>query len=122
MILLTPKVFLPLSFFIFLSYIIFLADTANYNFAFRLVGHIPYGDKIAHAGLYGIMALLLNYGLNFKQVKYFGILLQRGALLVFIFATLEELTQYYIPSRTFDFGDLLADFVGVVLVSIWRRQ
>ena len=120
MILLTPRVFLPLSFFIFISYIIFLADAADYNFAFRLVGHIPYGDKIAHAGLYGIMALLLNYGLNFKQVKHFGISLQRGALLVFIFATLEELTQYYIPSRTFDLGDLLADFVGVVLVSYWK--
>jgi len=117
---LTPRILLPLSFFIFISYIIFLADTADYNFAFRLVGHIPYGDKIAHAGLYGIMALLLNYGLNFKQVKHFGISLQRGALLVFIFATLEELTQYYIPSRTFDLGDLLADFVGVVLVSYWK--
>ena len=118
---LTPRVFLPLSFFIFISYIIFLADTANYNFAFSLVGNIPYGDKIAHAGLYGIMALLLNFGLNFKQVKHFGVSLQLGALLVFIFAGLEELTQYYIPSRTFDLGDLLADFIGVVLVSIWRK-
>ncbi len=119
---LTPRVFLPLSFFIFISYIIFLADTADYNFAFRLVGYIPYGDKIAHTGLYGIMALLLNFGLNFKQVKHFGVSLQLGALLVFIFAGLEELTQYYIPSRTFDLGDLFADFIGVVLVSIWRKR
>jgi len=58
----------PLSFFIFISYIIFLADTADHNFAFRLVGHVPYGDKVAHAVLYGVMALLLNYALGFRRV------------------------------------------------------
>jgi len=58
------RILTPLSFFIFISYIIFLADTADYNFAFRVVG--------------------------------------------------------YIPSRTFDLGDLLADFVGVSLFSLWR--
>lgn len=105
-----------LSFFIFIGYIIFLADTADHNFAFRLVGHILYGDKIAHALLYGIMALLLNYGLKFKT--YY--ILQIGSLIVLTFATLEELSQYYIPSRTFDMGDLFADFVGVVLVSFIR--
>ncbi|PHS34057.1 MAG: trypsin [Sulfurovum sp.] len=108
--------FLPLSFFIFISYIIFLVDTADHNFAFRLVGHIPHGDKIAHAVLYGLMALLLNYALDFR--KYSTI--QLGSLIVLTFATLEEFSQYYIPSRTFDMGDLLADFVGVVLVSFWR--
>lgn len=110
----------PFGFFIFIIYIIFLADTANYNFAFRLVGHIPYGDKMCHALLYGIMAFLLNYGLNFKQVKHFGSSLQLGSILVFVFAGIEELTQYYIPSRTFDLNDLLADFIGVVLFSLWR--
>jgi VanZ family protein len=138
---LTPRILLPLSFFIFISYIIFLADTADHNFAFRLVGHVPYGDKIAHAGLYGIMALLLNYGLGFRRVLLpqhlqllhkikgmFSFVLKgalanapyMGSVIVLTFATLEELTQYYIPSRTFDLGDLLADFVGVILFSYWR--
>jgi len=80
------------------------------------VGHIPYGDKIAHAVLYGLMALLLNYALDFRKSST----IQLGSLIVLTFATLEEFSQYYIPSRTFDMGDLLADFVGVVLVSFWR--
>jgi len=125
---------MPLSFFIFISYIIFLADTADHNFAFRLVGHVPYGDKIAHALLYGVMALLLNYALGFRRVrlpthlfkpfsKIHGALANApyiGSIIVLTFATLEELSQYYIPSRTFDLWDLLADFIGVVLFSFWR--
>ena len=122
---------LPLSFFIFIGYIIFLADTADYNFAFRIVGHIPYGDKMCHALLYGMMAFLLNYGLDSRRV---GFLTHKGgqeyspckwniplgSIIVLIFAILEECSQYYIPSRTFDLWDLGADFVGVVLFSFVR--
>jgi len=46
--------------------------------------------------------------------------MQRGAIIVLIFATIEEITQYWLPSRTFDFGDLLADFIGVILFSYLR--
>jgi len=114
--LLNSRVLLPLGFFIFISFIIYLADTADYNFAFRLIGHIPYGDKLMHGILYGIMALLLNYGLNYKSFKT----LQVGAMIVLTFAILEEISQYWIPSRTFDLGDLLADVIGVVLFSFIR--
>ena len=140
---LSYRVLLPLSFFIFISYIIFLADTADYNFAFRLVGHIPYGDKICHALLYGMMAFLLNYGFGFRRVllpqhlqslhriKAFSSFPFKGAvatapymgsIVVLIFATLEECRQYYIPSRTFDLWDLGADFVGVFLFSLWKTR
>ena len=107
----------------FIVFIIFLADTADHNFAFRLVGHIPYADKFFHALLYGMMALFLNYGLNFRSYKlseWGHPDLQIGAIIVLIFATIEECSQYYIPSRTFDLGDLLADLVGVVLFSFVR--
>jgi len=116
----------PLSFFIFISYIIFLADTADYNFAFHVVGQIPYGDKICHALLYGVMAFLLNYGLDFRRVDILAHLgglenpLYLGSIIVLTFATLEECSQYYIPSRTFDLWDLGADFVGVVLFSLLK--
>ncbi len=110
------KLLLPLGFFIFISSIIFVADNANYNFALRWVGAIPYGDKIAHATLYGVMAMLLNYGFSYKKTK--GV--QLGAIDVLTFAILEEFTQMYIPSRTFDLYDILADIVGVALLSLVR--
>lgn len=114
------RVFYPASFFALLLAIIYKADTANYNFAFHVVGMIPYGDKIAHAILYGIMAYLLNYGLNGK--RWFR--LEIGSLIVFSFALIEEVSQLYFPSRTFDWFDLLADVVGIVVATViyrWKR-
>ncbi len=111
------KIVAPLGFFIFISSIIFIADNANYNFALRWVGAIPYGDKLGHATLYGVMAMLLNYGLSYRKIK--GV--QLGAVLVLTFAILEEFSQIYIPSRTFDLYDILADIVGVVIFSKLKR-
>jgi len=54
------RIALPLIFFLFILWIIFLANSADYNYAFFMVGTIPYGDKIAHALLYGMMALSFN--------------------------------------------------------------
>jgi len=116
------RIILPLSFFIFIAFIIYLADTADYNFAFRLIGHIPNGDKLMHGLLYGVMALLLNYGLNFKSKKIFGFNLQVGAMIVLTFAGLEEITQYWLPSRTCDFFDFVADTVGVTLFSLYQSK
>ena len=114
------RVGLPLTFFLFILWIIILADSADYNYAFFMVGSIPYGDKIAHALLYGVMAMLLNFGLDFKTKQFLGLNLQVGAMIVLLFAGLEELSQYYFPSRTLDFYDFVADFVGVVLASFIR--
>lgn len=118
------RVILPLSFFLFISFIIYLADTADYNFAFRAIGQILYGDKLMHGLLYGVMALLLNYGLNFKSHKFLGFNLQIGALVVLAFAGLEEISQYWLPSRTCDMFDFVADTIGVTLFSFikWGRS
>ncbi len=112
------KIVAPLGFFIFISSIIFIADNANYNFALRWVGAIPYGDKLGHATLYGVMAMLLNYGLSYRKIK--GV--QLGAVLVLTFAILEEFSQIYIPSRTFDLYDILADIVGVLIFSKLKKS
>jgi polysaccharide biosynthesis protein VpsQ len=111
------RVFYPASFFVLLLAIIYKADTANYNFAFHVVGMIPYGDKIAHAVLYGIMVYLLNYGFNGKRWGRAEI----GSVIVFSFALIEEVSQLYFPSRSFDWFDLLADAVGIVVVTVVYR-
>lgn len=112
------RIFYPASCFALLLAIIYKADTANYNFAFHVVGMIPYGDKIAHAVLYGIMAYLLNYGFNGK--RWFRI--ELGSVIVFSFALIEEVSQLYFPSRSFDWFDLLADAVGIVVVTVVYRM
>lgn len=110
----TKRIMLPFGFFLFICYIIFLADTADLNYGLRIARVIPYSDKVMHALLYGMMAMFLNYGLGYKKI--YG--LQIGAVLVLLFATIEECSQIFIITRTFDFGDLLADVVGVTLFSL----
>jgi VanZ family protein len=112
------RILYPASFFAVLLAIIYKADSANYNFAFHVVGMIPYGDKIAHAILYGIMVFLLNYGLNGK--KWFRA--EIGSLIVFGFAFVEEVSQLYFPSRTFDCGDIAADVVGIIAATVIYRM
>jgi VanZ family protein len=112
------RVFYPASFFVLLLAIIYKADTANYNFAFHVVGMIPYGDKIAHAVLYGIMVYLLNYGFNGKR----WLRIELGSVIVFGFALIEEVSQLYFPSRSFDWFDLLADAIGIVAVTMVYRM
>lgn len=111
---LLKRICLPAAFFAFLVLIIYQADTAHYNFAFKMVGKIPFGDKIGHIVLYGIMAFLLNYGFGGKK----WLKLSVGSLIVFMFAFLEELSQAYFPSRSFDLADVLADIIGIVLFTI----
>ena len=111
---LLKRICLPAAFFAFLVLIIYQADTAYYNFAFKMVGKIPYGDKIGHIVLYGIMAFLLNYG--FRGRKWFKI--QIGSLIVLLFSVLEEISQAYFPSRSFDWADIMASVVGIVLFTV----
>lgn len=128
------RIILPLGFFLFIAFIIYLADTADYNFAFRVIGQIPNGDKVMHGLLYGVMALLLNYGLKFSievRCPLFHytplhkivdtrplVFMQLGAIIVLTFAGLEEISQYWLPSRTCDVFDFVADTVGVILFSL----
>ncbi len=118
MIKIVSRATLPLGFFIFISYIIFLANSANYNFAFRVIGDIAYGDKIMHGLLYGVMAFLLNYSLRFKSIKN----IQLGTIIVLVFSTIEEFSQIFIASRTFNIGDLIANFIGIFLFSMIGRR
>lgn len=104
------RVFYPASFFAVLSAIIYKADTANYNFAFHVVGMIPYGDKIAHAILYGILVYLIIYAIDGIGKK--ALVIAPSAVLAF--AVAEEFSQLYFPSRSFDWFDLLADVIGIV--------
>ncbi|GAA3928577.1 VanZ family protein [Litoribacillus peritrichatus] len=111
------------AFFGFICWVIYLADSGKENIFLVIVHAIPYGDKVGHAVLYGLLAFLMNMAFNMKsmpplKVKPFrNVILPMGAVLVFLFAFLEELTQMYFPNRTFDGGDLIADFVGITLFS-----
>lgn len=94
-----------------LAVIIFLADTKGTQYLLSFVGNIPYGDKIGHFCLMGTFSFLVNLSLKCRAV--YRILL--GSLIVLSIVTTEEFSQIFVSGRTFDLGDLLFDFIGIVI-------
>ncbi len=101
----------------FIVWMIYTANTGGKSVFFELVGAIPYGDKLGHILLFGLLTLCANFTLSFATTKFplwsFQPRLYKGSLLVLVFVLLEEGSQYYIPTRTFDIYDLFADGIGI---------
>lgn len=77
-------------------------------------------DKLAHAASFLILAFLADY--SFPKVEY-GLTKTAGLL---AYGLGIEITQYFIPGRSFSFLDMAADGLGLavygVLVPFIRQQ
>lgn len=98
-----------------LSAIVFLVDRPSTQPLFRFVYNIPFGDKIGHFCLMGVFSFLLNLALKAKAIKIGKIKFSLGSLVVLFVVVVEEFSQLWVRGRTFDAGDLLFDFAGIVL-------
>jgi len=94
--------------------IIYLADQGILRVA-ALTAGFPYGDKLGHFLLIGCLAFFLNLSLACRYWQFGPIRLLRGSLIILSLAALEEVSQYFIPARSFDWGDLSADLLGVLV-------
>lgn len=106
---------IAVSFFIFILWIIYLADTASSSVFIEFVGSIPYGDKIGHFCLFGFLTFTAIAGSKFRAFMWGKVKIYYGMAIVLLFVVTEEISQAFIPSRTFDFVDLAADSVGIQL-------
>ena len=108
---------IALLFTLFIVLIIVLADMGRLGIL-NLVNRIPYGNKLGHFILYGILTLLINLTI-FRSLPDQS----RGLTAVIIGLTLalliglEEISQQYFSSRTFSLTDLIAGYLGVIFFS-----
>jgi hypothetical protein len=96
----------------FLS-IIVIADRGHADLFWDLVGRVPCGDKLGHLGLVGTLSFLLNLLLEGRPAPGRWRPMMLGSLLLGVFMTLEEASQAFIPHRSFDLLDGLANIIGV---------
>ena len=80
-------------------------------------------DKILHFGAYAILSFPLYYALSIQNKvllfrKYPGIF---TFLLAFLFGLLNEFHQLFIPSRSFNKFDLLANLLGSLVVILFIK-
>ena len=99
----------------FMYWIITAANTNADNGLISFSAGIPYGDKIAHFFVMGILALLVNLLLSSRRQLVGKREFLLGSLIVAGIVTAEEFSQIFIPARTFSLFDLAADYAGITI-------
>ncbi len=95
----------------FFVWIVTIANRAGGTPWWSFITYIPYGDKVGHLALVGLLAFLCN--LAFPSRKWW--LVTKTTLVLLLIITLEELSQVFIVTRHLDLFDWLADLAGLVL-------
>jgi VanZ like family len=80
--------------------------------------NLPYADKVVHMGLFGSLALSIFF--HFEQYSNISFQSTRTKALSLIVCILfgigmEFYQKYFVPSRGFEVGDMLADAIGALL-------
>ncbi|MFT6267653.1 MAG: VanZ family protein [Alphaproteobacteria bacterium] len=111
-------VFCTLGFAGFILWIVYLANTGGQSIFFDFIRSFPHGDKLGHLALFGFLTLLANFACGLKTISFRFFRMYLGAVLVLAFALIEELSQFFVVSRTLDAIDLLADVAGILVFSV----
>lgn len=101
-----------------LYWIILLAAT---SFPTSSIPTMGAGDKVMHFAAYFGLGVLLNFTLIFQK-KYPGLKKKNAAYTILIgtvYAIFDELHQHFIPGRSMEFLDFVADFFGLVLAIVF---
>jgi VanZ family protein len=109
-------------FFSFICWIIYEADQGASNVFLTFVRTIPFGDKLGHVGLYGLLTFLINLAMRCQVVYLLRFKIQIGSLMVLGFSLTEELAQGLFPSRSLDVADAVADVIGIAVAAYMSRR
>ena len=102
---------------LFIVILILIVIAANLGLApilFGFLRRIPYGDKLGHFVLMGILSLLVNLSMRATRVQIGSFDVLKGSLIVAVVVTIEEFSQIFIRARGFSLVDLAFDYAGIV--------
>src|SRR6266498_2596527 len=102
----------------FIILIMVLADAGVLGHYLGFIYDFPFGDKVGHFILYGILTLLINLTLFRSHPDQSRIRLAvKCGLTLALLIGLEEFSQQYFSSRTSDLVDLTFSYLGLVSFS-----
>lgn len=113
--------FLFAIFALFIVLLVVAADTGAGQKYWGFLHDIPLGDKFGHFFLFGTLAYLADHWLRRDLPLPGGWTWPLGSTLVAVAATMEEFSQIFLPHRSFDPGDLLADFAGILVAGVLAK-
>ncbi len=101
---------------LFITFVVYIIAAADHNAlptAISRVYAFPFGDKVGHVVFYGTLAFFANYLLHPRALRLANRTVQYGTLILFILITIEEFSQAFVASRTFDLIDLACSYLGL---------
>jgi VanZ family protein len=108
-----PKLALA-AFFVFLGFLVYSANNGQWPAALEFYMAIPFGDKVGHFFLAGTFAFLATWASKARAFSLGRFRIPIGAAVVFLIICLEEISQIFVPGRTFSLLDLFADVLGIL--------
>jgi VanZ family protein len=118
--------YIAILFGLFILLVIVLADTQHLPRFIKVIYDFPYGDKLGHFILYGLLTFFVTMAFmsTFPNRTSKQVALWTGLVLALLIG-LEEFSQRYFSSRTFDLIDLSASYLGVIVggwVAYWLKK
>jgi len=113
-------------FLIFIIAVIVLADGGNLPRPIRAIYDFPNGDKLGHFILFGLLTFFITRAFlsSFLSKSRSWVTLSIGLVLALLIG-LEEFSQKFFPTRTFNLIDLLASYAGIITFALlafyWRK-
>lgn len=104
-----------IAFVVFFLAVIVIADRGEGDRWWAFLLRIPGGDKLGHFGLVGVLCLMCNLAIPWRQHARLPAAMTVTTAVLLTLLTLEEIAQAFLPHRTCDFGDWLADLLGLAL-------
>jgi len=108
-------------------YCFLIFDNSSVSDPLQVDMSIPFGDKLAHAVVFGGLCGIVSMGLSRPPRKVsWPALVIVPVLFATGYGVTDEIHQLYVPHRSFEYADMFADFFGAsmvqsVLVVHWWR-
>ncbi|HSP41813.1 MAG TPA: VanZ family protein [Luteolibacter sp.] len=104
---------IAVGFILFLLALVVVANRGDGNDWWPFLSSIPYGDKVGHVGLFGTLSLLCNLAFPNRHPSRLPSWITKTTLILLIIVSLEEISQAFLPTRSLDLFDWLADLLGI---------
>jgi VanZ family protein len=82
-------------------------------------------DKWIHIALFGLLAFLWCLAVQAERLRKIPLFVQIAFYCCLYGVLMEFIQRYFIPNRSFDFGDIFADGIGSTLgsvFSVWYKK
>lgn len=102
----------------FITSIVYVADMRLCPGFFSWVAAMPHLDKVMHCLLMGSLAWVANIALRHHRLAFGSTRILTGSCLILFVVAAEEYSQRWIPARSCDPRDFLADCIGITLAGL----